>query len=212
MKKISFFAMIFMVLSFLLTININEIRAEDCPGGDNQKIEDIWVNGCWYEVTICYQCAGTAPYGYINVSSFRKMDPNCPQTWNTFQVLQGIYSQVYTGDFIKTKICLNENVAPCEPYDGGIFYHYNFEICWQKKLLADGTVFYYPCSSGNTYCFAMFKICWDATIPGYRTTQLSPYDISGDYEGRCKGVLEPAHPTEIGVPTACFEVQTPCTP
>jgi hypothetical protein len=88
------------------------------------------------------------------------------------------------------------------------------EICWQKLKNPDGSIWFMLCNATNTYCAGLWKMCYDPTIPfpHIRRTLMYPYHISGDYEGRCQGVEPPADPTEIGVPTVCFELHTECNP
>jgi hypothetical protein len=210
MKKILF--AIFLIALFF--VEFRDLRCE-CPDASyTERFVNLWVGGCEYSVQICFKCAGVNPYSHVNVMGFKKINPSCNTSMNTQQIFELICQQVYDPNYLRTFICVNEQIVPCEPTDGGIYYAFYREMCWRKVLLPDGTIDYSTCNLANTYCWEFWKMCYDPTLPPphIRYTLLYGPDYSGQYEELCEGEDEPSDPTVIGIYSTCFELHTPCNP
>lgn len=187
-----------------------------CPPGFSETFVQIWVDGCEYDLQVCFKCQAGSYTGEVNVFGFGLVypDPPCTSSLTTPEIFEAICQQVYDYQFIKDNIC-NMTIPPCLPYDEGIWYSFFREICWMKSLLPDGRIWYSTCNLSNTYCTEVYKICYDPTLPfpNIRKTLMHGPDISGQYVENCQGMTEPEEdPTIPGIYSTCFEVHTPCNP
>ena len=65
----------------------------------------LTVNGCLYDVEICYKCwIGPNSEGDFRVFGFSKVDPNCNQPWDVNKLLEGINNLITTYDFIHNNL------------------------------------------------------------------------------------------------------------
>lgn len=197
------------VISFLLilfaSVLLCHLQAKsDCPDGYSEYDFQIWINNCQYNVQVCYKCPSPEADGDIKVFGFGKVDPGCPQTWNTNQVYDVICSQVYTESFI-LGLC-PPPVPPCD--QGGIYYEYVYYRCWYKLKDMSGKVWYAPCYTGECFCFDVWKYCWDPGPPPLISLVhvLSP-EMNCNYE--CNDD-EPFPDPTPGNQSTCFHLQTPC--
>jgi len=139
--------------------NVKEITA--CgPGQTTSTHYGIWINGCEYAVTMCYLC-GMHSTSQVELISYWKVDPNCPQTWSDKRVLDSVFAKAYSWHFIKQYICVELLEPPCEGVGNGIDLIYRKPTCLQKwRNSFTNEVRYIQCISGTNYCVETWRYCW----------------------------------------------------
>ena len=60
---------IFVYCFILFGLTFNSMKAFDCWDGYDQKVVTIEVNGCLYDVEVCYKCAATAMESAVQIVS-----------------------------------------------------------------------------------------------------------------------------------------------
>ena len=207
MKKI----LILVVISLAMYLSTFTEMKSDCPEYFTQSMVSIWVDGCEYEVDVCFKCQATLNRGEVNIISFLKVDTSCNTSLSTSQVLDAISNQVQDYDFIRANFC-DIIALPCFPVNQGVIYTFKRAMCWMKIGYPDDIIKYTACYSDNTKCVEEIKVCYDPNFPPtfFRKTQISGPTIVGDFG--CQGVTEPPGYPGLGIYSICFEVGSPCNP
>ncbi|MBM2816363.1 MAG: hypothetical protein HW421_3125 [Ignavibacteria bacterium] len=207
------------VIALLALVGSYETQAqppENCPNGQaNYNTFTITINNCEYEVGICWDCNVTG-VSRIEVRYFTLVDPDCDdiEGLNSTQVLERIYSIVYTNNFISTNLCnfAQYTIPPCE--QGEIWFDLIYSTCWSKNLY-QGHVYVTPCHllPGYCYCIEAWKVCFDVQNGTYRWEMVwNDYSCTMEACGPVPST-EPPDPTDPQNPyTDCWTVPTSCTP
>lgn len=201
---------LFFIVSFLLICYVSNIYSQDCPSGYSQTFVDLTVHGCLYKVEICYKCtAGPSGWDEIQVFGFAAYNHDCEQEWDYNQILQGIYSQVYTGQFFQN-LC-QQLMHPCDGRTWEYLHvQYFYNKCWEKWK-HDGLIWYVPCNlSENCQCIEIWRFCWDA-INGLQSVRTSGpnYYCLEQYECTTPEAEVPDPRNENDI-SNCFYLWTPC--
>ncbi|MBS4000116.1 MAG: hypothetical protein KGZ71_06510 [Desulfobulbaceae bacterium] len=203
------FILPFLVISF--TNNTTAKPGKECESPFSSIIVDnIWVNGCEYEVEICFMCAYIHPFGAIQVLAFTKKDPECPYGADDTYIANEIDKIVTSYSFIKTFICVNNEIAPCENQQNIIEYTVIKNLCWVKQKFM-GNIWFKVCPENDNTCDEVWRYCWDATAnPPQAIKILQSYSGS---VGKCPTgpVKDPENEFEE---TECFTIpnSTLCNP
>ncbi len=204
---------IFLIMSIfmLITSVSSELKSQNCPSGFNSLFVNMNINGCDYEIEVCYACGTTAPYSALRVMGFVKLVPTCSQSWNTDQVVDYIWDNLITKDFIDQILdsCTQE-IPPCDvPFSGDYYIERIEDICWYKTNIG-GLIYYYPCYWEQVYCQTDWKIC---RLPNgeYRIDLYYGPTVSGNVETACPSSIEPPDPA-LNQQTSCFNLKTLCSP
>lgn len=206
---LSVFVCSFLVISF--TNNTNAKPGKECESPfQSITVDNIWVNGCEYEVEICFMCAYTHPYGAIQILAYRKIDTTCAYGGSDLYLLNAIDAIVTSYSFIKTFICVNDHIAPCENQQNIIEYTVIKNLCWVKQKFM-GSIWFKVCPENDNTCEEVWRYCWDATAnPPGPIKILQSYSGSAGkcYEGEVKD------PTNEFEETECFQIlgSTMCNP
>ena len=195
------FKMVFLVLTLALVLMTGKEAAADCPAGFTAATKYVTVNGCQYQVDICYQCNVASP-SIIRIENFKKVDPNCYQSWNEEQVYSDIRSKLTSGDSLRV---LCGMPGPC---GDGKFWTARSVLCWNKTLL-NGTIVYNPCEP-LVYCEVYFELCWDTETQKFIKRYYQPSAIFGSFY-----CLTPYYavqdPVQENQPSTCFYIISNCT-
>jgi hypothetical protein len=208
MKKI----LVMMVFVFaMMFVGVNEAKATaDCPEGFNSTSRTFTVNGCDYEILVCYNCETdlTVDQRSIRLWGIRKLD-DCPQSWDINQVHEDLTLKIMTNAFLYEICPLDPKIKPCE--DPGPEY-YTFVLyqtnCWYK-FNDYGEVWYLPCPEGDNYCVTQYKVCYDPNLQEYVYTIIYGPFLSTYYD--CPEGAEPDDPA-LGEETDCFAISNKCNP
>lgn len=195
------FKMLFLVLTLALVLMTGKEAAADCPAGFTAATKYVYVNGCQYQVDICYQCNATSP-SIIRIENFKKVDPNCYQSWNPQQVYTELRSKLTSGDSLRV---LCGMPGPC---GDGNQWTARSVLCWNKTLIA-GTIVYNPCDP-LVYCEVYFELCWDPVTQRYIKQYYQPPAIIGTFNCGIPFWNVP-DPIEENQPSACFYIINACT-
>jgi hypothetical protein len=176
---------------------------------DNSMFVPITINGCPYEVLLCFNCPPTGDYSSVRVQGWGKTAP-CNQTLTDNEVYSLIWDIVMEPEFLRTLIhdCLNQ-IPPCEL----IFENYYLEkfewICWEKWNHG-GRVFFIPCENAP-YCKTIYEICYDSMLDKYITTLNYGPQTFGDPDEDCPSFIVAPDPP-FNQHSSCFQFETSCTP
>ncbi len=204
MKKLV--SIIFLLIIIFASKNV-KAQDQPCPDGYSEVRTTLYIGACPYEVKVCYKCDATT-WTTIQLWGFMKMDPNCDPGLDFNQTFAALASQIYTKDFVD-KICGDQEVPPCEPYNAGIWWQEWYFGCWQKYNYPGYGIVYHRCWDVNQrVCIQYKKLCWDAQNQVYRTDVMD-YTWYVD-DGSCStSSTEPPDPPS-GQESDCWYVKTPC--
>jgi hypothetical protein len=199
---------IIIVIMFSFFILTNNTMAT-CPPAFSQYTAQITINGCLYNVEICYTCVVTNPPIRVMVNAIQKVDPNCQQLWDINQVTEAIWNIVNDANFVSTNLC-SSTPPPCTIPISGLDEEYVEYKCWHKLRISPTAIRYEKCP-GSDSCVTKYKICWDP-INHILVENL----VSGPSWGRITPPQcpfpepEPADPINVGEYSACFTIKTSC--
>ncbi len=205
------FKILILSVVVLLSISINEAKSQSCPTNYSSTVKVLNINGCDYEVHICFKCGLSTAYSDVRVYGFTRLDPNCNQTWTTDQVLEYIWDYLVSDEFINFVLedC-NIDLPPCDvPFMPDFYITRIEDVCWYKTNIG-GLIYYYPCYWEQVYCETIWKLCVDQN----GQIRLDPYygpAISGNVGNSCPSSIEPSEPAP-NQQTGCFNVKTLCSP
>ncbi|GAB1370393.1 hypothetical protein MASR1M45_04540 [Candidatus Kapaibacterium sp.] len=153
----------FIILLLILNSYIN-LNSKPC-GYMSSTTVTIMVNGCEYDVKICFDCAFTHPNeNSIFISEYNKKPWWCNQTWPYQKVHEEIEEQIYNWDFLKQYICLDADLEPCEKQIGVIEFKISRTICWQKQK-RDDLIYFQPCIENQSTCIETWRYCYSNLPP-----------------------------------------------
>jgi len=205
MKRI-ILSIIVMLSFFILT---NKTMAT-CPDGLRQRTNQIMINGCLYDVDICYKCLNVDGIARVMVNGITKVDPNCNQSWNWNQVIQGVFNVVFGPNYIRDHVCTD--LPPCAIPPNpptGIPQWFSRPVCWFKLKINPSTIKVFPCD-GTSHCIEKWLICWDTQLGIEQRTRTEGPVL--DFPSTCPIGPEPPDPVNVGELSECFTVSTPCNP
>ncbi len=202
---------LFLSIFMLIASSNFELKSQVCPTGFTPKFKILNINGCDYEVEICYKCDVTGPYNSLRVVGITKLVPACVQTWSIDQITNYIWDYLLSKDFIDELFDECDNlIPPCDvPFTVDYYIERIEDICWYKKNVG-GLIHYYPCYSGQVYCQTIWKIC---RLPNneYRKDLYYGPSVSGNINTVCPSSTVPADPA-LNQQTDCFNIPTLCSP
>jgi hypothetical protein len=202
MKKLGL--IIVVLLSFVLLTNKTMAT---CPDGLSQRTNRIMINGCAYDVDICYKCITLDGIVRVMVNGIIKVDPNCNQSWTWNQVIQGVFNIVYGPNYIRDYVC--NSLPPCTDPPTGIPQWFSKPLCWFKLKVDQSRVKLFACE-GSSSCITKWLICWDTQLGREQRTLVEGPVL--DFPSTCPIGPEPPDPVNIGEFSECFTVSTPCNP
>ena len=177
-----------------------------CPTGYVETYIQVTINGCLYNVHLCYNCTpGPSLNSSLRVFGFAPVNPNCDPNYDPNYILQSIYDNIYTPQFFSS---LCQSIPPCINSEG-VDITYWYEKCWMKTWIA-GQMWYFPCDEGSCHCLKIVTVCYNVL-----TRQ---WDIIRTVEGflSCNSGFDCPIP-ESSIPdppqgynSACFQLWTPC--
>lgn len=162
------------------------------------------INGCDYNVDICYKCGIVNP-GDVHLMGFSKVDPNCVQTKTEAEVWTLIVDRVINPNFIFSVLCPITSIPPCDIYDGGVFFTVTVDRCWQKQWI-NGVLWTVPCDTGMNLCYYTIKWCFNYQTLSFERKITQGPEISTQYE--CPTGI-PVNPP-YGQTSVCFSLPTLC--
>lgn len=203
---------LFLSIFMLFAMNLNVYSSDPCPTSSHMITKPIFINGCVYDVVICYSCPPTGPQNTLQIWSFSKQNIHCTQTFSTDQVLGAIWDIIMSQSFLEElfEYCWDQDpIPPCDvPFTQDHYIQRIEYICWEKWNEA-GRIYYYPCYDASVFCQTIWKVCIrDGTI------EFHPYYgpvVNGDIEEICPSDNEPADPG-INQQTNCFSLKSLCWP
>ena len=190
------------VLSF--TLQNSKVNAYDCVQGMTYQVETITIEGCEYDVGLCYSCGLTNP-GEVWVVEITKLDPNCDPGISFPLVVKHIYLQVSTSSFIYSNLC--QDPPPCPTGNEMVVKKW---ACWQIQMinyLGEETYKYKPCNY-DAYCKERYAHCWnedeqrveriflESTYVGVPDCNLEAWEVS--------------LPGKVGEETKCYRQFSSC--
>ncbi len=202
-------------LIFLMSFAMHSNEAEaQCPTGFYNTTVNMVAGDCTYEVELCVYCGDPTPsghqYGEAHILGITRIPttPECnPLTFQ--QVLDQIYSQISTYNFIDLYLCPDFGTPELCPNDDNEFTVYEYP-CWKKgKYLFNGveTIGYTPCS-WDEFCIITYAYCLDpqtGTIKRIEKSTTPPTSISCTLEG-----YEVPDPENLYEESDCFIYHTSC--
>lgn len=196
-QKLLLFAIL--IISFF-GMNLEEGKAQPpCQTGFTSITLPVTVDGCVYEVRICYKCSvvmGNPSEVYLY--SYRPVDPNCIQTKTDEEIMNLLTEEALT------KLALECRPKPCDQLPK-MRYIVNQYACW--KRLADKTVV--ACET-NAVCQSLYEACIDNQ--GTVRTKISSVWQFG-FEPTCSWPPIPGRIPEVQpgqTETDCFRLKTQC--
>ena len=208
----SFFLSLFVVVTLMFTTYNNSKSV--CPTGYNSVTLSYWVNGCQYEVDICYTCPYSGGDNWIRFDSdgsIRKVTTGCSPSpaLTSGELIYKIFQNLGTPQefelLCKLKPC--DYSPPIQPKKTRIVQ----PNCWvaQKVQLPNNQIqiVYIPCD--NAECITIYERCIDySTNPAsiYSYTTYSQNDTPD-----CNFIeYDPLSTIGPGQTSICFRVNTNC--
>jgi hypothetical protein len=197
MKMIS--NLIIVILIALFGFN----NAISCPTGYTSIAKVITVGDCDYIVDICVKCPTGPVPGFITLTGFTLVDPNCNNSLNINQVFEGIKAAIMNFTFIQD-LCAQLQAPPCNEAQPITFIWYN---CWKKERINYFGVdhIYYSACDYDTYCEITKIYCWNGQ--DFTITIVSGPTQNGEPD--CP-YSYPPDPENYNEPTNCFRIHTEC--
>lgn len=187
--------LLFAILIFsLFTITINKSEAQPpCPSGFTSGVFTTFVDGCWYQITICFKCSSVSNIpSELMLYSYRPINPNCIQTKTDEEIMATLKQKAVT-HFLST--CVPQ---PCG--ETPIFYFVENEYaCWKRTGSNNEIV--EPCSS-SAICQTLKSVCIENGTP-ITTTYYSEWQYSS--EPNCGSIV-----TKIESDGNCYHIRTNC--
>lgn len=181
-------------------MNLEEGKGQDpCQTGFTSIVLPVTVDGCVYEIRICYKCSvvmGNPSEVYLY--SYRPVDPNCIQTLTDEEIMNLLVEEALI------KLALECRPKPCDQLPK-MRYIVNQYGCW--KRLADRTVV--ACET-DAICQSLYEACVDNQ--GTVRTKISSVWQFG-FEPTCSWPVIPGMFPVIVPPateTPCVRFKTQC--
>jgi hypothetical protein len=196
-------AIIAILLISFLGMNLQEGKGQ-CPTGFTFTNMTITINGCAYNVPVCYKCAPTALDAAIiePIIVATQIDPNCNQTWDMAQVIAAINVAVRERIYL-SQLC---EVRPCNqpPKSKMLFRQY---ACWEYRRDTNGNLHLQACTN-NAICETEYEVCFDGTDFVWSVLTANWYNSS---EPTCIFPTIPVWPpTPTNSSSGCFRMPSPC--
>lgn len=190
-----------LIVSIMTLISYDAIS---CPEGYTSVTREMTIGDCECSVDLCVYCGFSFP-GIITISSFRLKNPECNNSLNINQILEGIKAQVSNWTFI-LDVCEQLQAPPCnEGWSSPITFRWSF--CWYKEKISyfDQDFIVYRACDYDNYCEETVVYCFDGLnyIPSY----INEPEVHGIIN--CPDQFYP-DPTEYNQPTPCFQIDTDC--
>ena len=157
-KKVLLFAIL---LISLFGFNLNKSEAQPpCPTGYTSGVFQTFVDGCWYEITLCYKCSAVSHIpSEVMLYSYRPLSLSCVQTKTDAEIMELLRQKGVTF-FLSTCV-----PTPCG--ETPIFYFVENEYaCWKRTGANNEIV--EPCSS-NAICQTLKSACYNNGVPQITT-------------------------------------------
>ncbi|MGE5480654.1 MAG: hypothetical protein ACM3U1_09550 [Chloroflexota bacterium] len=212
------FAAIVATFLFIASFWGANVAKAECLAGYTERTIPMVINGCQYEVTLCVKCSiGPTPSDVVvQPNEIRMISPVGCQTWNPNQVLNYVYSQVMTYDFIYSYLCPNPYItmSPCTDPEQNYKVTTNHWLCWRAYLTEYFGAFYTVIRPCNYYekCVEEYYWCLNEQGQVERHTTRTYSVPSPITAATCYGqsAIDIEWPTAIGDTTDCWFADTPC--
>lgn len=155
MKSLKYFSQKIAIIAILLIsffgMNLKQSEAQPpCPTGYTSGVFQTFVDGCWYEITLCYKCSAVSHIpSEVMLYSYRPLSVNCIPTKTDAEIMELLRQKGVTF-FLSTCV-----PTPCG--ETPIFYFVENEYaCWKRTGANNEIV--EPCTS-NAICQTLKSAC-----------------------------------------------------
>lgn len=139
-----------MLIALFSIISLNEAKAQ-CDAGFTPTTYQVTIGSCLYNVTICLQCNVAYPSRIGTYIYYSKVNSNCVQLLNDWEVNSKIYNDLYSAIRLNS-LCGLPGPCGVSPRT----WRVQEPRCFYKDI--DGGV--QNCDV-ETYCEYEISICWD---------------------------------------------------
>jgi hypothetical protein len=181
-----------------------------CPSGYSSVELPMNINGCPYNIQICYKCGIGPTPAIIEIKGWYQLSsPPCYQSWTFHQVSNYIFNYLSSFQTISTYLCTGLIAPPCPDQSTAI--EFRTWVCWNitKINYLNETIYLYsPCDTDN-YCSEIYTYCWDSLLGDYVKTHIYGPELNGTIN--C--TLEPEEvelPRDFNQPSDCFIYPSGC--
>lgn len=200
------------VTLFLFIVGVKSEAEAQCDSNWTNLKDTVTVDGCQYEVDLCFLCRLAYP-GQIKLNSYRNIGP-CTTTLDLGQIGQGIIAQISTWGTVFFDYCQQRDLPPCD--EGVLEFSYILPICWRAKLdvmvppPGKNIYSYEPC--GGASCEFSFNYC-EGLLGPLKTIIGDPIILDGPITCELEGYQILPLPNDfVGQVSACYFLHTPCNP
>lgn len=178
-----------MIILFIM-VNINNLKAE-CPSGYAEQIDTITIKNCQYEIKVCFLCGMYSLEAQMQLNSWVKLDPNCNQSLNDFEVEEAILNNIFSWPFCKRYICLvDPEITPCNPHaQEPLIIKEKLYSCIKFNYDNLNRKIFSKC--GESYCYSEYLFCFDPVL-GPQKIVLQRYRVGDEME--CPEIYDPQDP------------------
>ncbi|MFY8161371.1 MAG: hypothetical protein ACOVNU_08565 [Candidatus Kapaibacteriota bacterium] len=206
--------LIAVLLISVFGMNLEEGKGQ-CPPGYSSVTKTYWVNGCEFQVDLCYTCPISGGDNWIILSPtnpIRKVNTSCATspTLTTQQVIEQLMQNIGTPNEFEQLCELQpcDGTPPIPPKNTRI----KQPICWKVKKISlpnnQLQIVYEPCDD-EAYCLTVYERCIDLVSNPPRILSNVTYTIYGNPE--CEFVeYDPINTIGPGQTSSCFRVVTNC--
>ncbi len=144
-------AIIAILLITFFGMNFEESKAQaPCPSGYTLAVFNTFVDGCWYEIKICYICSPVSHIlSEVALYSYRPLNPLCIQSITDEELMDSLKQKGV--DYFLSTNCIPR---PCNETPAFYFIINEF-ACWKRTAPLNEVV---ACSS-NAICQTLFHSC-----------------------------------------------------